>query len=97
LRAFASRLHLSAAFVSDVELGRRHPSKAVLADMAEVLGVSIKDLRARDTRVPIEDLKRIAESDPAFTIALRTIIDRKITGDEILTMLGEKKNRKFRN
>jgi len=63
--------------------------------MARVLRVDIDTLRAEDDRAPIEDIKRLTESDPRFAIALRTIIDRKMTGERLLTMLeGKKKPRK---
>src|SRR3989338_10217362 len=54
LREFAGKLKLSAAFVSDVELGRRFPSDKVLADMATVLKTTNEELRKFDTRPPIE-------------------------------------------
>src|SRR5260370_33454329 len=50
LREFAKKLGgLSAAFLSDVELGRRHPSDKVLADMARALGTRVDDLRRHVT------------------------------------------------
>jgi len=40
LREFARRLDCSAAFISDIELVRRHPSEKVLAEIARVLKVA---------------------------------------------------------
>jgi transcriptional regulator with XRE-family HTH domain len=90
LREFAARLGgMSAAFLSDVELGRRYPSDKVLAAMARVLGTTVSDLRKHDTRPPVEDLKRMAAANPAYGLALRRIVDRRVTPEE-LTKLAEK-------
>jgi transcriptional regulator with XRE-family HTH domain len=84
LREFAGKLgDLSAAFLSDVELGRRHPSEKVLADMARVLGTSLEDLRKHDTRAPVEDLKRLATADPMYGLALRQIVDKKVSPEQL--------------
>lgn len=90
MREFAKKLDLSAPFISDIELGRRHPSEEVLAKIAKVLSVKVEDLRAHDTRPPIEEIKRMTQSDPKFALAFRTMIDKKITADDLLE-LAEKK------
>jgi len=77
LREFAKKLGgLSAPFLSDVELGRRHPSDAVLADMARVLGTTVTGLKKYDTRPPVEDLKRLTSRDPALGFAFRKMVDQ---------------------
>jgi transcriptional regulator with XRE-family HTH domain len=87
LREFATKLGgLSAAFLSDIELGRRHPSDKVLADMAKVLGTSVDDLRKHDTRPPVEDLKRLATANPAYGLALRQIVDKKVSPEELMKL-----------
>ena len=87
LREFAAKLGgLSAAFLSDVELGRRHPSEKVLAEMARVLGTTLEDLRKYDTRAPVEDLKRLATANPAYGLALRQIVDKKVTPAELMKL-----------
>jgi transcriptional regulator with XRE-family HTH domain len=97
LREFAKKLDVSAPFVSDVELGRRHPSEEVLAKIAQVLGVKVEDLRSRDTRPPIEEIKRITQSDPKFALAFRTMIEKKISADELLNLAIKKESRKSGN
>jgi hypothetical protein len=67
-----------------------------LVDIAHILGVTADDLRARDSRAPIEDIKRLAESDPLFSFALRTVIDREISGHQLLQMLDHQKGLKSR-
>src|SRR5437899_10704478 len=84
LREFAKKLgNLSAAFVSDVELGHRFPSEKVLEKMAHVLGVSTAELRRYDSRPPIEELKRLAASNPTYGFALRKVAEGEISADDL--------------
>ena len=53
LREFARRVGVSAAFASDIELGRRFPSDDMLERIAEVLDSELTTLRKLDTRAPI--------------------------------------------
>jgi transcriptional regulator with XRE-family HTH domain len=92
LRELAKRLDCSAAFISDIELGRRHPSEKVLADIAHVLNVKLEELQALDVRAPIEDIKRLTQSDPRFALAFRTMIDKKVSADELLHLANQKKS-----
>lgn len=92
LREFALSLKLSAAFVSDVELGRRYPSDSVLDEIAKALKTSLDDLQKYDTRAPVEDLKRLASSNPTYGLAFRSIVDNKISPEDLLKW-AEKKGR----
>jgi len=94
LREFAKKLDCSPAFISDIELGRRHPSDEVLAEMARVLKVKVEDLRAMDVRAPIDDIKRITLNDPTFALAFRSVIDKKITADELLEFVKKREHEK---
>ena len=47
LRELAKKLNLSAAFLSDIELGRRNPSDKVLSDLAKL--ISPKEMHAEAT------------------------------------------------
>jgi len=97
LREFAKKLGgLSAAFLSDIELGRRHPSEKVLADMARVLGTTVEELRTYDTRPPVEDLKRLASANPAWGLALRRVVDENVLPEELLELLGRRKRQSKR-
>lgn len=93
LREFATRLGVSAAFASDVELGRRHPSDKVLADMARELDTTLEDLRKYDTRAPVQDLKRLTAKNPAYGIAFRKLIDKKYSPEELLKLIEKKSSR----
>ena len=92
LREFAKRLDCSAAFISDIELGRRHPSEKVLAEIARVLEVKVEKLQAMDVRAPIDDIKRLTQNDPRFALAFRTMIDRKVSAEELLALANQKKD-----
>lgn len=94
LREFAKRLDCSAAFISDIELGRRYPSEKVLAEIARVLEVKIEELRAMDVRPPIDDIKRLTQSDPRFALAFRTMIDKKVSAEELMELANQKKDEK---
>jgi len=88
LREFAKRLGgLSAAFLSDIELGRRHPSEKVVIKMAKVLKTSVEDLRSYDARAPVDDLRRLAMADPAFGLALRRMVDAKVDATQIMKLI----------
>lgn len=101
LREFAKRLGgLSAAFLSDVELGRRYPSGLVLANMARVLGTTADELKKYDDRPPVKELRQLSTADPAFALAFRKLIDKDVTSQDLLKFLdsqpdrGKKKSRK---
>ena len=49
----------------------------MLEKIAEVLDSELTTLRRLDTRAPVDDLKRLSETDPTFGIAFRTLVDRK--------------------
>ena len=89
LRELAKKLGLSPAFLSDVELGRRYPSKKVLRQLANELGVKAEELENYDTRPPIEEVRRRVQADPAFGLALRRVIDRKISSEEVMKLAGK--------
>src|SRR5689334_9926852 len=83
VRELAKKAKLSAAFVSDVELGRRHPSDDVLERLAHILDTTVKDLKKHDARAPIQELKRIAAVNPAMGFMLRQIVDQNISAEEL--------------
>jgi len=44
-----------------------------------------------DVRPPINDIKRLTQSDPRFALAFRTMIDNKVSADELLELAHQKK------
>jgi transcriptional regulator with XRE-family HTH domain len=94
LREFAKKLDLSAAFLSDVELGRRFPSDEVLTKIAKALDESVEKLKALDTRPPMDELRRLWASDPLMGVALRKVAEKNVTASDLLDFLkkaGKKK------
>jgi len=77
----------SAAFLSDIELGRRFPSEEFLVEMARVLRTTVEDLKSFDSRAPIDELKRLATQNPAYGIALRKVIDKGVSAEDLLGLL----------
>lgn len=94
LRELAKKLDCSPAFISDIELGRRHPSDKVLIEIAKILKVKAEDLRKTDVRPPIEEIKRAAQDDPRFALAFRTVLDKKISAEELLEFVKQKEDEK---
>ncbi|HUJ30715.1 MAG TPA: helix-turn-helix transcriptional regulator [Candidatus Acidoferrum sp.] len=94
VRELARKLKVSAPFLSDVELGRRHPSEDVLERIASVLGTTAADLNKYDPRPPMQELKRIAAKDPAMGFALRKIVDEEIDSDELLDFIERRAKKK---
>lgn len=94
LREFASKLGCSAPFISDIELGRRFPSEKILKDMARILLVDVEELKAHDTRPPVEEMKRRIAIDPRYALAFRTVINRNVTVDELMDLANRKRQKK---
>jgi transcriptional regulator with XRE-family HTH domain len=94
LREFAIKIQCSAAFVSDVELGRRYPSEEVLGKMAKVLGTTIAELQAHDTRAPVDKIKRRTAENPTYAILLRKLIDSNKRPEDMIEWLDKKSETK---
>ena len=52
--------------------------------MAQLLDEPLEELKKYDSRVPVEDLKRRAETDPTFGLALRTVVEKGLSGEDLL-------------
>jgi transcriptional regulator with XRE-family HTH domain len=87
LREAAKKLELSAAFLSDVELGRRFPSDDVLGRIAKLLDQSVEELKAFDTRPPVEELRRMAASNPLLGVALRSAFKKNVNASDLIDLL----------
>lgn len=91
LREFGRLLNKSAPFLSDIELGRRYPSPELLVEMAAVLKTTVDDLKKYDTRAPLEELKRLANDNPAYGLALRKLIDKQFSAEELNRLADHKR------
>ena len=69
------------------------PTKS-LVEIARILKVKVEDLREMDVRAPIDEIKRITQDDPTFALAFRTVIDKKISADELLEFVKKKEDAK---
>ena len=92
LRELAKKLDCSPAFISDIELGRRHPSDKVLIEIAKILKVKVEELRKMDVRAPIDEIKRVTQNDPTFALAFRTVLDKNISANELLEFVRKKED-----
>ncbi|MBI4095185.1 MAG: helix-turn-helix transcriptional regulator [Candidatus Liptonbacteria bacterium] len=86
LRELARKAELSPAFISDIELGRRHPSPKVLKRLARDLHTSPEDLKRFDSRPPLKELRRVASENPRFAVAYRRVLDSDVTPDQLLDL-----------
>jgi transcriptional regulator with XRE-family HTH domain len=86
LRQLARRLGVSAAYVSDVELGRRLPSDKLLAAICGELGVGLGELRQHDIRLLFRSLRQRAELDSEFLFSLQLLLDGKVQAEDVLKL-----------
>jgi transcriptional regulator with XRE-family HTH domain len=87
VRDLAKKIKVSAPFLSDIELGRRHPSDEVLERLASLLETTVDGLKKHDSRPPVQELKRIAANNPAMGFALRKMVDEDVSPEELLNFL----------
>ena len=91
LRELAKTVKVSAAFLSDVELGRRYPSDKHLDALAEGLNILVDELKAYDTRPPMRELRRMAQADPQYGFAFRQLIDHDISPQDLINFINEQR------
>jgi transcriptional regulator with XRE-family HTH domain len=94
LRELGKKLSLSAAFLSDVELGHRHPSDKILKSLARALDTSFDDLKAYDMRPTVQDLKRLVTQNPAYGFALRKVMDKGVSPKDLIEFIDKRERRK---
>lgn len=83
LRELAREVGASAAFLSDVELGRRYPSGELLEKIAQRLKTTSDDLERYDTRPPVGEIKRRATASPAYGFAMRRVVEEGMSAEEL--------------
>jgi transcriptional regulator with XRE-family HTH domain len=89
LRELAKKIGVSAAFLSDVELGRRYPSEKVLIGVAQHLDNTQEELRKYDTSPPVKEMRRLIVAEPLYGVAFRRVIEEKISPQELLKFAEE--------
>jgi len=79
---------VSAAFLSDLENGRRFPSEEMIGKLAAALGTTEGDLQSHDQRAPSRELSDLVEMNAQYAFAFRRVLEEvKSTGmppDEIV-------------
>ena len=90
LREFAKQVNCSPPFISDIEHGRRFPSEQVLEAMAQALRLKLAELQKLDPRPPMEELKRMAESNPTYAFAFRTMVANKTNAEDLLRFVTDR-------
>lgn len=93
LRELATEIHVSAAFMSDVELGRRNPSDRHLCEIARALKASLEDLAQFDTRPPLREFRRATQTNPEIGFAFRQMMEKEISAQELLDFIRERDER----
>ena len=94
LSELGQRVKKTPPFLSDIELGRRFPSEEFLLELARELKTTVDDLKSYDTRAPVDELKRLAMDNPAFGIALRKLVDKQISAEDLMKLAEKKADRK---
>lgn len=89
LRELAAKIEVSAAFMSDVELGRRHPSDKHMVAVARALGTTLEELQEHDTRPPIREFRRATISNPEYGFAFRQVLDKNISSKDLLEFIRQ--------
>ena len=91
LKEFGDKLKgKTAAFLSDIELGRRFPSPELLEQMAHVLHTTVADLKSYDTRPPVQELKKLTLEDPAYGLAFRKLVETNISAKDLMEFIKKK-------
>lgn len=101
IRETASRLHISAAYLNDIEKGRRYPFSpekierfAAMVNAEESEKRRLYDLAAKDRGTVSEDVSRYLQSNSYIFAALRTAKELDANEDDWNEMLNELRKRK---
>jgi transcriptional regulator with XRE-family HTH domain len=94
LRELAKKIDVSAAFLSDVELGRRNFSEEKFGKIAKALGVSEAELKQYDASPPLNEMRKLVAEDPRFGLAFRRIIDEETDPDELMKFINKISDKK---
>ncbi|MEI6033467.1 MAG: helix-turn-helix domain-containing protein [Verrucomicrobiae bacterium] len=82
----------SLAHLSDIESGKRSPSRTTFARFAKALDVSVSDLECRDVRGPIEAAKALFSRNPEMVGAFLKVIEaaKKMDAQELVARVTGK-------
>lgn len=74
LRELARRLKITPAYLSDLELGRRFPSRAVAHRLARKLNLAADVLLQYDVKEELNQFKRVLQGSADLQRALRDVL-----------------------
>ncbi len=80
LRKFSIAIDITAAFMSDIELGRRFPSDDVLHKIANELKIPFAELKSCDVRESLTDLRKLVQDNGEWGVAFRTVAEQVKSG-----------------
>lgn len=84
LRQLAARVRITAPYLSDIELDRRHPSDRVLGELARALHTPVDDLRQHDPKSLLSEIQRRIDGDANYGLALRRLLNRYATAEDLM-------------
>jgi transcriptional regulator with XRE-family HTH domain len=84
LRQLAAKVRITAPYLSDIELDRRHPSDRVLVELARALHAPVEDLRQHDPRSLLAEIQRRISGDANYGVALRRLLNRYPTAEDLM-------------
>jgi transcriptional regulator with XRE-family HTH domain len=99
LREMAERIGRSAAFLSDIEHGKRFPSEKVLREIANLFRVKVEELAEHDERIPMRKIGELSESNPQYAVLFRKVADKVIEGEnpeEMMRVIDHIKPKKIK-
>jgi transcriptional regulator with XRE-family HTH domain len=83
-----SNTPVSAAFLSDIENGRRFPSDDMIEKLAEIFSVKPLELHRCDPRGPAREIQDLATMNPQYAFAFRRAVEfvqgRKLSPEEFV-------------
>lgn len=95
LRETATKVGISPTYLSRIETmdEKTPPAEDVIRKLATLLKDDFDELMQLAGRVP-EDVEKVIKTDPSMPAFLRTAKEHKLSGDDLMKLLPEKKKGK---
>lgn len=92
LRETAAKVGISPTYLSRIETmdEKTPPAEDVIRKLATLLNDNFDELMQLAGRVP-EDVEKVIKSDPTMSAFLRTAKQHKLSGDDLMKLLAEKR------
>ncbi len=89
LRELSSKIGVTPAFMSDIELGRRFPSDKNLLAIANQLDIDAEDLAQFDSRPPLQEFRKATHMNPEFGFAFRQLLQSNMSPEELVKLVED--------